>query len=512
MSNCRLRGNSRVVALVALCAALGLGAALQRGGAIGDEPRKEVNPTPLRHATELSDAFHNAAEVAMPSVVTIHSKTKAHPVSNNRTPKGESPRGDNPLKGTPFEDFFGRRGFEEMIPRQMPRREGMGSGVIIDRSGIVLTNNHVVDGADEVVVRLADGREFKGTDIKTDPQSDLAVVHIQGAGSLPAAALGNSDQLRVGDWVMAIGNPFGFEQTVSAGIISGSGRELNESASRTRFLQTDAAINPGNSGGPLINLQGEVVGINTAIASNNGSFNGLGFAIPVNTAKWVTNQLTKQGSVQRAYLGVGLEPMSSELAVKLGAQHGEGVLVAQVYPKTPAAEAGFEAGDIITKFAGQKVKERGELQGIVERIPVDIQQDVEVLRDGKTVTLHVTPKAMPKEFGAVERKGRPGRNNSENSSAYEAEELGIEVSELTADRAEELGFEGTTGVLIIKIDPEKAAAEQGLKAGMLIAKVGKKSVKNVDEFKAALKSESLKDGIVLLVRDTRGNHFVLLKD
>jgi len=148
----------------------------------------------------------------------------------------------------------------------------------------------------------------------------------------------------------------------------------------------------------------------------------------------------------------------------------------------------------------------------VERIPVDIQQDVEVLRDGKTVTLHVTPKAMPKEFGAVERKGRPGRNNSENSSAYEAEELGIEVSELTADRAEELGFEGTTGVLIIKIDPEKAAAEQGLKAGMLIAKVGKKSVKNVDEFKAALKSESLKDGIVLLVRDTRGNHFVLLKD
>ncbi len=512
MSHSRFRGNSRVVALIALCAALGLGAALQRGGAIGEEPRKEVNPTPLAHASELSDAFHNAAEVAMPSVVTIHSKTKAQPVAANRTPKGERQRGDNPLKGTPFEDFFGGRGFEEMNPHRMPRREGMGSGVIIDRSGVVLTNNHVVDGADEVVVRLADGREFKGTDIKTDPQSDLAVVHIQNAGSLPVAAMGNSDHLRIGDWVMAIGNPFGFEQTVSAGIISGSGRELSESGSRTRFLQTDAAINPGNSGGPLINLKGEVVGINTAIASNNGSFNGLGFAIPVNTARWVTNQLTNQGSVQRAYLGVQLESMSSELAVKLGGQHGEGVLVAQVFPKTPAAEAGFEPGDIIVKFAGQKVKERGELQSIVERIPLDTKQEVEVLRDGKSITLHVTPKAMPKEFGVADRKGRPGRNNSENSSAYEAEDLGLEVSELSADRAEELGFEGTTGVLITKVDPDKPAGEQGLKAGMLIAKVGKKAVTNVEGFKAALKSESLDNGIVMLVRDARGNHFVLLKN
>jgi serine protease Do len=513
MSISRFRGNSRVVALVALCAALGLGAALQRGGAIGDEPRKEVNPTPLRHAQELSDAFHNAAEVAMPSVVTIHSKTKAHPVARKGTTP--SPKGDNPLKGTPFEDFFGGGGMDgfQINPRQMPRREGMGSGVIVDPSGIVLTNNHVVEGADEVVVRLADGREFKGTDIKTDPHSDLAVVRISGAGSLPAAALGNSDGLRIGDWVIAIGNPFGFEQTVSSGIISGTGRELSESGSRTRFLQTDAAINPGNSGGPLINLKGEVIGINTAIASSNGSFNGLGFAIPVNTAKWVTQQLTNGGAVQRAYLGVGLEPMSSELAVKLGARHGEGVLVAQVFPKTPAAEAGFEEGDIITKFAGQKVKERGELQSIVERTALNTAQEVEVLRDGKTVTLHVTPRAMPKEFGQADRKGRPGRSNSDDSSAYEASELGVEVTDLTADRAEELGFENETGVLVTKVDPEKAAAEQGVKAGMLITKVGKKSVKNLNDFKAALKGESIKDGIVLVVRDARGgNHFLLLKE
>jgi serine protease Do len=502
----RFRGTARAAAVLAVFAALGLGAALQRSGAVGDEPKKEVNPTPVRHAQELSDAFHNAAEVAMPSVVTIHSKTKNHPIARSR---GTTPRGDNPFKGTPFEDFFGGRGLEDM-PRHNPRREGMGSGVIIDRSGIVLTNNHVVEGADEVIIHLADGREFKGENIKTDEQTDLAVVHIKGAGTLPAVTLGDSDKLRIGDWVMAIGNPFGFEQTVSAGIISGLGRELSES--RARFLQTDAAINPGNSGGPLINLHGEVIGINTAIATNNGSFNGLGFAIPVNTAKWITKQLIDGGSVQRAYLGIGLEQMNSDLAKSFGARRDEGVLVAQVYPKSPAAEAGLEPGDIITHFAGQKIKDRGELQSIVERTSVNTSQEMQVLRDGKTVTLHVTPKAMPKDFGVAERNRRPERNGSSDSSTYEAEELGVEVSDLTSDRAEELGYQGTAGVVITKVDPDKAAAEHGLRDGMLILKVGKKSVKNIGDFKAALKGESLKEGIVLLVREARGNHFVVIKE
>ena len=185
---------------------------------------------------------------------------------------------------------------------QSPPHDGMGSGVIIDKSGIVLTNNHVVEGADTVTVRLSDGREFKATDIKTDPQTDLAVLHIKAKGDLPAAHLGNCDNLEIGDWVIAIGNPFGQEKTVTAGIISGKGRELG--SQRTKFLQTDAAINPGNSGGPLVNLDGEVVGINTAIASNSGGYQGIGFAIPINQAKWVTEQLIKNGSVSRAYLGV----------------------------------------------------------------------------------------------------------------------------------------------------------------------------------------------------------------
>ena len=510
MSIKSLRGNSRILVLLALLTSLALGTAWQRSGAIGEEPRKEVNPTARRHAEELSEAFNNAAEIAMPSVVTISSKTKARPVARNRNNplKGR----DNPFKGTPFEDFFS--GQEGLNPQQMPRREGMGSGVIVDASGIVLTNNHVVEGADEVTVHLADGREFKGEDIKTDEQSDLAVIRIHGAGTLPAAPLGDSDKLKIGDWVIAVGNPFGLEQTVSAGIISGLGRELGESghAKRTKFLQTDAAINPGNSGGPLVNLNGQVIGINTAIATNNGSFQGIGFAIPSNQVKWVMGQLIKKGSVERAYLGVGIGEISPELAKKFGARRGEGVLVSEVYPNTPAAQAGFEAGDVITKFAGQKVKNPRELVEMVERVPLDSTQQVDVLRDGKTKTLQVVAKALPKDFGMAGRSIRPDRGSSKKSDSFEAQDLGIEVAEMTPEQAEELGFKGHSGVLITSVDPEKVAAEQGLHEGMLIMKIGRAAVKNVDEFKAALKGESVKDGVVLHVRTSSGNRFFLLKE
>jgi serine protease Do len=516
MSIKSLHGNSRVIVLLALLTALGLGTALQRSGAIGEEPRKEVNPTARRHAEELSEAFNNAAEITMPCVVTIYSKTKAHPVAKDHGRGNPSPfkGGDNPFKG--FEDFFNGpngRNFGDQVPRQMPHR-GMGSGVIVDKSGIVLTNNHVVDGADEVTVHLADGREFKGEDIKTDEQSDLAVVRISGAGTLPAAPLGDSDKLKIGDWVIAIGNPFELEQTVSAGIISGMGRELGESGKlkRTRFLQTDAAINPGNSGGPLVNLNGEVIGINTAIATNNGSFQGIGFAIPSNQAKWVMGQLIKKGSVERAYLGVGIDEITPDMAKQFGVPRGEGVLISEVHPDTPAAQAGFEDGDIITKFAGQKVKNRRDLQEMVERVPLGSTQQVEIVRNGKTESLQVVAKALPKNFGTPSRSIRPDQGSSKNSESFDAQDLGMEVSEMTPEAAEELGFKAYSGVLITRVEPDKAAAEQGLREGMLIMKVGRTAVKNVEEFKTALKRESIKDGIVFHVRTPMGNRFYLLKD
>jgi serine protease Do len=514
MSTSHLPRTSRAAAVLSLVAAVVIALVWQRAGVVGQEPKKDVNPAPVRRAEELSEAFHNAAEVTMPSVVTIVSKTKAHPVARNRNGGGN--RGDNPFKGTPFEDFFKGHDFGDMIPG--PRggpRSGMGSGVIIDRSGIVLTNNHVVEGADEVIVHLADGREFKGEDIKTDEQTDLAVVRIRGAGTLPAAKMGDSDKMRIGDWVIAIGNPFELEQTVSAGIISGLGRELGRSSAsrpfRARFLQTDAAINPGNSGGPLVNLQGEVVGINTAIATNTGSFSGIGFAIPVNVAKWVTGQLIQKGNVQRAYLGVGIDKVTPELAKQFGAETAEGVLINQVHPNTPASEAGFKDGDIVVKFGGQKVTNPSELQQLVERVPLDSKQDVDVIRDGKHVTLHVTTKALPKDFGHRASPNRP-EHGSTDSQSYSDEALGIEVAELTGDQAEELGVSSNAGVAITKVEADKPAHESGLREGMVILAVARKPVKNIADFKAAMNGASVKDGVMFQVAGQGGKRFVVVKE
>jgi serine protease Do len=509
MSTERLRLHSRYWAVLTIVVAASAALVWQRGGVIGQEAKREVNPAAVRRAEELSEAFHNAAEAALPSVVTVVSRVKAQPVSRSEK---KVPKGENPFKGTPFEDFFNGRDFGDFGGRGLPR-QGMGSGVIIDSSGIVLTNNHVVDGADEVTIHLADGREFKGEDIKTDDQTDLAVVRIKGAGSLPSIPLGDSDKMRVGDWVIAIGNPFEQERTVSAGIISGMGRELESGRKtnfRARFLQTDAAINPGNSGGPLVNLNGEVIGINTAIATSTGTFSGIGFAIPANVAKWVTQQLINKGSVQRAYLGVSIGQVTPALAEKLGARRGEGVLISEVHPNTPAAEAGFQDGDIVVKFAGQKVNTPSELQALVERVPLDTRQDVEVLRDGKPHTLHVTAKALPKDFGQTAGLGRSERGEK-SSQGYEADDLGLEVAELTAEHADELNVKPGSGVLITKVDADKPAYEEGLREGMVILKVAKTPVHSVAEFKAAIKGESLKDGIMLYVQTRGGKRYVVLK-
>jgi serine protease Do len=496
----------RLLAALSLVGAVGLGIAIERSGATNNAAIKEVNPTTLRHVQQLSEAFHDAAAVAMPSVVTIHSKSKAQPVANGR---GRLPEGENPFKGTPFEDYFNQRDSQGQAPN-MPRREGMGSGVIIDAAGLVLTNNHVVEGADEVIVHLADGREFKADDIKTDPETDMAVIRIHGAGDLPAAKLGDSDQLRIGDWVIAIGSPFELDQTVSAGIISGQGRELS-SIRRAKFLQTDAAINPGNSGGPLVNMQGEVVGINTAIATNSGSFNGIGFAVPSNLAKWVTGHLIAKGSVQRAYLGVGISELTGDLAEKLGAK-GEGVLVTQVHAGTPAAEAGFKAGDVITSFAGTAVDGPRELQELVERAPLESKQAVTVLRQGKTETLTVTAKALPAELGDAEAPAQKPSGKTVEPGSHKVDDMGIEVSDLTAEQASAMKLEHG-GVMITNVDADKPAYEAGLRRGMVILMIGQQEVKDVDTFKAAMKDQTVKDKVLLYVQVQPGqNAFVVVKE
>ncbi|HEX4128700.1 MAG TPA: Do family serine endopeptidase [Pirellulales bacterium] len=510
----------KAVAAVAIAALVG-GAAIVAPHAIPaplawaqapTDNTRMTGPANVEQANGLSNAFRQAANTILPTVVTIETHIKPR-AARNENPK-RVPR-ENPFKGTPFEDFFNDEnspfgpnfnGGDHATPR---RSAGTGSGVIIDPSGVILTNNHVVEGADEVTVRLADGREFTANDIKTDPETDLAVVRIKGAGTLPAAKLGNSDAMEIGDWVIAVGNPFGLDQTVSAGIISGKGRDLR-AGQRTRYLQTDAAINPGNSGGPLVNLKGEVVGINTAIASNSGGYQGVGFAIPVNLAKWVTQQLVSTGSVRRAYLGVGIEMLNNELAEKFGVERGKGVLVSEIFPNSPAIAAGFKEGDVVVEFAGKPIHNPRDLQELVEQSAPDSKQSVKVLRDGKPVTLTVHVEALPQNFGRTAANNRR-RDEDSSKAGYHNSDLGIEVTDVTAEQAEKLGFANHKGVVVSDVESDSVAAEAGLREGAMILKVGNKSVENVEQFKAAMKDQSVDSGVLLLIRTEMGNRFVVLR-
>jgi serine protease Do len=461
----------------------------------------------LVHAQALSKAFRRAAETASPAVVVVRSQAKPKKVSG-RGPQRE--RGENPFKGTPFEDMFPDglpEGFEFNMPEggKSPGRSGVGSGVIVDASGVVITNNHVVEGADEVVVELADGREFKADTIETDPESDLAVIKLADARGLPTAKLGDSDRLAIGDWVIAIGNPFDLETTVSAGIISGKGRVLG--GTRAEFLQTDAAINPGNSGGPLINLEGEVVGINTAIASNSGGYQGIGFAIPAKLARWVTDQLIAKGRVERAYIGVQMGPIDARMATKLGVKDRNGVLVSEVVPGSPAAAAGVQELDVITAFDDQPIKGLRSLQELVERSAIGKPHTLTVFRDGEQVTLTVTVKPLPDDLA---KAGRPMKPEAEDGSeTFYSGEFGLEVRD-KGSLAED-AYADFTGVVVDRVDDDGVAAAAGIGPGMLIRKVGRTPVASIAEFEAALANESAADGVVLGVRTPRGNQVVLLK-
>jgi serine protease Do len=341
----------------------------------------------ISHARGLSRAFRKAAENALPSVVTLITKAKPGSVRD---------RGD--LRRL-LEDPRFRRLFPDQLPGEAGEGEpdvaaiptAVGSGVVIDAAGVILTNNHVVQGADEIIVRLSDGRELKVVDVKTDPLSELAIVRVtpEAGQPLEAARLGESEPLEIGDWVLAIGSPFELEATVSAGIISGKGRGIDK-VRRGKLLQTDAAINPGNSGGPLVNLDGQVVGINTAIASMSGGYQGIGFAIPIDRAKWITQELITRGKVRRAYLGIGIEELMPEAASKLQLPPRSGVFVREVAAGSPADVAGMQVNDVIVEFAGQRTLGPRDLQDEVEQKPIGSQQTVKVMRGGQTVSLTVT--------------------------------------------------------------------------------------------------------------------------
>ncbi|MGI9470684.1 MAG: Do family serine endopeptidase [Rubripirellula sp.] len=479
--------------------------------------RPLANLTPQQQAAidsahHLSSAFRTVADELLPSVVAIENRpaVAASWNSSGKTrPSNDGMRRSNPFQGTPFEDMFKGHDFQSpnMAPgRRMPApRGGIGSGVIIDEAGIILTNNHVVAGGGEVTVRIHDGREFVATDVWTDPKTDLAVVKVD-ATDLVAATLGDSENVAIGDWVIALGQPFGLESTVTAGIISAKHRGIGITA-RENFLQTDAAINPGNSGGPLVNLHGEVVGINTAIHSRSGGNEGIGFAVPSNLARWVGDQLVNSGTVKRAYLGVGIQPVTQDLATELAVKPRGGVVVTDVYPDTPAAKSGLESGDVIVRFGNKLVATPQALQLAVERSPIGDELTMEVVRDGKAMKLSYEAEEQPGNFGVQS-------DNEETQSGKRMEGLGLEIAPLSGDVAKQLGMEGTDGVVITSVREGSSAAEAGLAPGFVIREVNRQKITSVGEFEKVMaehREDDSAEGILLLVRSEKGSRFVVVK-
>ena len=401
---------------------------------------------------------------------------------------------------SPFEEFFGRRS-----PRGQPpngrefRRRGLGSGFVIDaENGYIATNNHVVAGADDIKVRLFDKRVFDAKLVGADAKTDIAVVQIK-AKDLKDIKLGDSDKLKVGDFVVAVGSPFGLRETVSLGIVSAKGRSNLGIEDYEDFIQTDAAINVGNSGGPLVNIDGHVVGVNTAILSRTGGSVGVGFAIPVNMAKGIIAQLVKSGKVTRGWLGVMIQDLAPEVAEKFGLKKTEGALVTRVVEKTPAAKAGFEPGDVIIKYGGQKVENVAKLRHRVAATRPGSSVKVVVLRKGKEKTLTVAIEKLTD--GAVAAVTGGGGSK----------DLGLSVQELTPELSKSLGIKTKGGVAVSAVDEDGPAAEKGIKRGDVIIEVNRQRVKNAADFEAALRKADLGKGVLMLVANREGSRFVVLK-
>lgn len=430
--------------------------------------------------------FATLAEQLRPSVVNI---------STAKTRKPQMPAFRNPHQpgADMFDEFFGR--FFRDLP-QAPRKErSLGTGFIISDDGYILTNDHVVDGADEIQVKLADGRTFTGTVRGLDPKLDLALIKIEAGRQLPAARLGDSDKLRIGEWVMAIGNPFGLGQTVTVGIVSAKGRVIG-AGPYDDFIQTDASINPGNSGGPLFNVQGEVVGINTAIIAGG---QGIGFAIPVNMARQVVDQLRDNGKVVRGWLGVVVQPLSEELAQSFALDRPRGALVSEVVKDSPAEKAGIKRGDVILRYDGQAIDERTELPKAVAATTVGKKVPVVVYRDGREQELNVEIGRLSDEEAASQATGGSGV-------------LGLTLVAPTADqlRRHDLPAE-SRGVLVTEIAGESAAAAAGLRPGDLLVEADGREIDAVTTFEAVVARIGKGKVLRLLIQRRGGIFFTTLR-
>ena len=464
--------------VLALAGAFAAGAQSSNAKAAVEVKRdaQPVNRGPLE-----TGSFSAVVKRVAPSVVKITTTTKAKRVAGN---VNQFPGFDNPM----FRQFFGGQ-----VPQiETPPQSGLGSGVIISADGYIATNNHVVQGADEVLVALDDGRELKAKVVGRDPQTDIAVIKVD-AKDLPAITFADSNKIEVGDRVLAIGNPFGIGETVTTGIVSAKGRRPGLGLDYEDFVQTDAAINPGNSGGALVDVEGRLVGINTAILSRNGGFQGVGLAVPANLVNQVADGLVKNGKVTRGYLGVGAQDLTPTLAESLGLKAQRGALIADVQPDSPAAKAGLKNGDVITAVDGAAVEDANRLTFSIGAVSPGTKLNLDILRDGKTEKVQVTASERPAN---VARASRGGRDSEPEELAKNDEGVlnGVAVDDITPQMRQQLNLPGRLkGAVIANVEPDSAAAKAGLRAGDVILEINKLPVTSAqDAVELSTKAESKK--------------------
>jgi serine protease Do len=450
----------------------------------------------LQHAFALSDAFKSVSRAVGPAVVNIRSTQ--HLRATQRPTRDQQDNDDRSLSPDDMlRRFFG----DQLAPddaRPMPReRVGEGSGIVVREDGYILTNNHVVDQADEILVVVDDDREFKGSVVGRDPETDLAVVRVDATG-LTAAKFGDSDRLEQGDWVLAMGSPFGLEHTVTAGIVSAKGRQIGIirgalGSGFEDFIQTDAAINPGNSGGPLVNLYGEIVGINTAIETRSGGYQGVGFAIPSKIAQNVMTSIIEKGHVERGWLGVGIQQLNRDLAESYGLSNTHGALVSEVRPGTPAQKAGLKTDDIIVAVNGQQIATSSQLMNMVAATAPGSKITLDVIRNGDHRSIDV----VLGERNPENATARNDQSETEGSSNF-----GLAVKPLTADAARQLNAANTEGVLVARVDTDSPAGRAGIQAGDIITRVGNSDIRSVEDFNSVMaKQDSSRPLRIHVLRD-----------
>jgi serine protease Do len=436
-----------------------------------------------------------------PSLTGLVKELKPTVVNISTTKVVRSPM-DDFFRGRDLPDFFGDDFFKRFFGDRNQQREfkqkSLGSGFIIDKEGYIITNNHVVEQANEIKVKLSDTKEYDAQVIGTDPKTDLALIKIKAVGELPVVHMGDSDKLEVGEWVIAIGNPFGLEQTVTTGIISAKGRVIG-AGPYDDFLQTDASINPGNSGGPLFNLKGEVVGINTAIVAGG---QGIGFAIPINMAKGLLPQL-KKGHVVYGYLGVIIQDITPELAPSFGLKEAKGVLISDVLKDSPAQKGGVKKGDVVLEYDGKKVEERGQFTKMVGNTPVGKKVKIVVWRNKEQNTLWVTIG----EFS--DKKVAQAAPQAEEKHTW-----GIAVQDVTRAMAEQAGLPDDNGVMITEVEPGSPAQQKGIQAGDVIIEVEHNSIKDLADFRKYIEPYKKKKTLLITVRQKANDYhtfFVVLE-